>query len=272
MGSLLFAALSFERIDSLSTPADAWRDAVQKIDKTAPANALGRYRPFLNLGNELFLQGLQDEALRHYQLAESLGEPLGSALMNVGQAQQVLKQHPQAVESFNKAEAKGFTDGSLYFHRGESLFLMRQYEEAIKNFNVSLDKTPVADARLITMARRAESFIGLKDYPKAISDYETIIKQSSANGQRYSIGLAMAYVGNKDYAKAMDLINLSMTERPTARLYFARAMTYFYQGNKTASLADVQQALKAEPNNPSYKELESKLLGGNVPVVEVKKP
>lgn len=271
MGSLLFAALSFERIDSLSTPADAWRDATQKIDKAAPANALGRYRPFLNLGNELFLQGLQEEALRHYQLAESLGEPLGSALMNVGQAQQVLKQHPQAVDSFNKAEVKGFTDGSLYFHRGESLFLMRQYEEAIKNFNISLDKTPLPEARLITMARRAESYIGLKDYPKAISDYEILIKDSGANGQRYFIGLAMAYVGNKDFPKAMDLINKSMTERPTARLYFARALTYFYQGNKTASLADVQQALKAEPNNPSYKDLESKLMANNVPVAGVQK-
>ena len=271
-GSLLLAALSFERIDSLSSPADAWKDAVQKIDRTAPANALGRYRPFLNLGNEYLLQGLKEEALRHYQLAEDFGEPLGAASMNKGQAQQVLRQNPQALESFNKAEAKGFTDSTLYFHRGESLFMMRQFEEAIKNFSIALEKPQLPDAKTLTLARRAESHLGLKDYPKAVADYETLIKQSSANGQRYSIGLAMAYVGNKDYAKAMDLINQSMTERPTARLYFARALTYFYQGNKVASLADVQQALKAEPNNPSYKELESKLLGGNAPVVGIKKP
>ena len=74
----LFAALSFERISSLQTPAIAWLDASDKIDRQAPANAVGRWRPLINLGTETQEQGNYTEAFRLFSQAEALGEPLGS--------------------------------------------------------------------------------------------------------------------------------------------------------------------------------------------------
>jgi tetratricopeptide (TPR) repeat protein len=125
------AGLSFERINSLQTPSTAWQDASAKIHQSAPANAVGRWRPFLNLGAEAMEKGDYNEAIRQFNQAEALGEPMGSARFNIGVSLQQLKQHPAALEQLAAAQAKGFTEAALFYHQGESHFAMASVSKSL---------------------------------------------------------------------------------------------------------------------------------------------
>ena len=258
--ALVWCAFTFERIDSLSTPRDAWSDATRKINLNAPASAVGRWRPMINLGSELMERGVYDEALRQFSHADSLGEPMGSARMNMGVALQQLKQHPQAIDSFDKAEAKGFTEGVLYYHRGESQFALRRLDDAYQSLTQALSKTLTPEMRLASLARRAEAAVAQQKPTLAITDYQELLKLRP-DGQRYQIGLAMALMGQKDFAGALAVLNKAIDARPTVQLYYARALTYFNQGNANASQQDLDQVLRAEPNNPVYRGLAQRLQG-----------
>lgn len=258
MVAALLAAFSFERIQSLRNPSVAWLDAADKIDLHAPANAVGRWRPFINLGTEKLDSGLYDEAMRLFTQAEALGESLGSASMNMGVSQQQLKQHAQALDSFARAEAKGFTEAALYYQRGESQYALGQFALAYASYTQALARPQSADATEFTRMRQAESAVASQNYDAAIAAYR-ILMQQSPDKQRYKVGLSMAYVGNKEYTSAMDILKPEIAQRPTGQVFYARALAHFYMGNRTASAQDLAVALQTDANNPSYRQLQQML-------------
>lgn len=254
----LFAALSFDRINSLQSSSTAWFDASAKIDRQASANAVGRWRPLINLGTEFEDQGNYDEALRLFGQAEALGEPLGSARFNMGVCLQQLKQHPQALDNFAQAEAKGFAEAALYYQRGESLYALGSFKEAFESFTKALQQPQAADAQQFTRMRQAEAALASQNYDAAIASYKLLI-QAAPDKQRYQVGLSMAYLRKKDYAAAMAILNPAIAQHATGPAYYARALTYFYQGNRAASAGDLELALRAEPDNPIYRNLQQQL-------------
>lgn len=254
----LFAALSFDRINSLQSSSTAWFDASAKIDRQASANAVGRWRPLINLGTEFEDQGNYDEALRLFGQAEALGEPLGSARFNMGVCLQQLKQHPQALDNFAQAEAKGFAEAALYYQRGESLYALGRFKEAFESFTKALQPPQAADAQQFTRMRQAEAALASQNYDAAIASYKLLI-QAAPDKQRYQVGLSMAYLRKKDYAAAIAILNPAIAQHATGPAYYARALTYFYQGNRAASAGDLELALRAEPDNPIYRNLERQL-------------
>lgn len=251
----LFAALSFERINSLQSPSTAWLDASEKIDRQAPANAVGRWRPLLNLGTEFQDQGNYGEALRLFSQAEALGEPLGSARFNMGVSLQQLNQHPQALDNFTRAEAKGFAEAALYYQRGESQYALGRFKEASDSFTLALQRPQAAEAEEFTRLRLAEAALTNRDFDAAIANYQSLL-QKTPDKQRYQVGLSMALVGKKEFTAAMAILNPAIAQRPTGPAYYARALAHFYQGNRTASAQDLELAMRAEPNNPIYKNLQ----------------
>lgn len=254
----LFAASSFERIASLQTPTSAWTDASGKIDRQAAANAVGRWRPLLNLGTEYADRGNFSEALRLFGQAEALGEPLGSARFNMGVSQQQLKQHAQALDNFAQAEAKGFTEAALYYQRGESQYALGRFTDAFDSFSKSLQKPQAAEAQQYTQLRQAEAAVASRNFDAAIDAYQALIKKAP-DKQRYQVGLAMAHVGKKDFAAAMAILEPMIAQRPTGPAHYARALVHFYQGNRAASAQDLEAAVRMEPNNPMYRNLQQAL-------------
>ena len=112
--------------------------------------------------------------------------------------------------------------------------------------------------RLASLARRAEAAVAQQKPTLAITDYQELLKLRP-DGQRYQIGLAMALMGQKDFAGALAVLDKAIDARPTVQLYYARALTYFNQGNANASRQDLAQVLKAEPQNPVYLGLAQRL-------------
>lgn len=260
IGCLVLGALSFDRIDSFYDGHSLWTDASHKIDRSAPANAVGRARPFVNLGAEAFSKSDLSEASRLFNIAISLGEPMGAARMNLGVVMQQQKQHLQALENFDLAEKQGFDKAALYFHRGESLFALRQHEQAIANYTKALSLPQQTEAAFMTRVRRAEAAVGHKDFDFAVREYREIIQQKP-DAQRYTIGLAMALNGLRDYREALQITSHMIKTRPTPGAYYARALTLANMGDKAGASRDLEIALSAEPNNPAYRHLERQLSG-----------
>jgi len=254
----ILAAFSFERIQSLRNPGVAWLDAAHKIDLQAPANAVGRWRPYLNLGAEKLEASQFQDALQLFTQAEALGEPLGSARFNMGVSFQQLNQHPLALDNFAKAEAKGFTEAALYYQRGESQYALGQFAPAYASFTQALALPQTEEATEFTRMRQAESAQASKNFDAAISAYRILIHKNPGK-QRYKVGISMAYAGKKEFAAALDVLNPELAERPTGPAYYARALTYFAMGKHQASSQDLAMALQREANNPAYLQLQQLL-------------
>lgn len=254
----LFAVLAFERLLSLRDAQTAWADAAAKIDLKAPPNAVGRWRPFLNLGAEYLEKGLYEAALRHFEQAEVLGEPLGSARFSIGVTQQQLRRHERALEEFARAEAKGFTEAALHYHRGESQFALGRFRDALASFGAALARPQSEAAARHTRLRHAEAAVAVNDFDTAIADYRQLLAEEPAN-PRYLVGLSMAHIGKRDLAAARAILDPLIERQPGGPAHYARALAFYVGGDFPAARRDVELALRAEPGNLQYRALRDRL-------------
>lgn len=254
---LAFGALALERVFSLQDAGTAWGDATEKIDRNAPANAVGRSRAFLNLGADRLEKGMLSQAERDFATADALGDASGNARFNAGVALQEQKKHTQALQAFDAAQAKGFTGRLLHYHRGESAFALGQFTQAFESFSAGL-RAPQDNAagakkmEQLLHLRRAESAIGADQFDAAVGEFTLLLQQSPGN-PRLEMGLGMALVGKGETARAVKLFDQLLARTPNPAAFYGRAMAYHRAGNQTQSLKDLDQAIRLDPSNPQYR-------------------
>ena len=263
---LKLTILAFERVQSLRDDHTAWGDAAEKIDLKAPASAVGRWRPFLNLGAYHLDRGSLGEAQRSFATAEALGSLHGSARFNQGVALQQQKKHAQALTTFAEAEKQGFKDLPLYYHRGESAFALGQFALAFDSFSQGL--TSVAEGvtgkemdrmREAMRMRRAEAAIGAGRYDDAIGDFNALLKASPQN-RRLALGLGMALVGKGDTQAAIAQFDQIIASTPNAAAaYYGRAMAHNTARRRDESLKDLDRAIALDPRNAQYQQVRAQL-------------
>ncbi|WP_375574457.1 tetratricopeptide repeat protein [Paracidovorax oryzae] len=265
MIGLVFTLLAFERSASLRDDYTAWSDAAEKIDLKAPANAVGRWRPFLNLGAYHLDRGSVAEAQKAFATAEALGALRGAARFNMGVALQQQKKHTEAIAAFDNAERQGFKDLQLYYHRGESEFALGRYAQAYAQFDQGLrtelqglSSTEMDRIRQLMHLRRAESAIGANRFDDAIKDFNALLPASPSN-QRLLLGLGMAHVGKGDTREAIALFDQLIARAPNAAAYYGRAMAHRGARQYAASLKDLDQAIRLDPRNPQYAQIRAEV-------------
>ena len=265
---LVFTVLAFERVQSLRDDHTAWGDAAEKIDLKAPASAVGRWRPFLNLGAYHLDRGSLGEAQRSFATAEALGSLHGSARFNLGVALQQQKKHAQALTTFAEAEKQGFSGQSLHYHRGESAFALGQFALAFDSFSQGLTSAAEGvtgkdmDRMRETMRmRRAEAAIGAGRYDDAIGDFNALLKASPQN-RRLALGLGMALVGKGDTQAAIAQFDQIIASTPNAAAaYYGRAMAHNTARRRDDSLKDLDRAIALDPRNAQYQQVRAQLAG-----------
>jgi len=253
-------ASSYERIVSLRTPIATWTDASAKVDLQAPANAVGRWRPFLNLGEVAVDRGDYNEALRLFALADSLGNTLGETARlraRITQMQQLEQMKLLADKLANPATPERMKAG-LYLQLGESQYAQQKFAEAFDSFSSALTQPQSAADREQAHMRQAESAVASQKYDAAIAAYQRLIKDVPDN-QRYQVGLSMAYIGKANYAAALTILNPTIIKNPSEPAFYARALTFYYMGKRTESAQDLAVALRTAPNNPMYRQLQTML-------------
>ena len=265
---LVFTVLAFERVQSLRDDHTAWGDAAEKIDLKAPANAVGRWRPFLNLGAYHLDRGSLGEAQRSFATAEALGSLHGSARFNQGVALQQQKKHAQALTTFAEAEKQGFSGQSLHYHRGESAFALGQFALAFDSFSQGLASAAegvtgkeMDRMREAMRMRRAEAAIGAGRYDDAIGDFNALLKASPQN-RRLALGLGMALVGKGDTQAAIAQFDQIIASTPNAAAaYYGRAMAHNTAKRRDDSLKDLDRAIALDPRNAQYQQVRAQLAG-----------
>ena len=265
---LVFTVLAFERVQSLRDDHTAWGDAAEKIDLKAPASAVGRWRPFLNLGAYHLDRGSLGEAQRSFATAEALGSLHGSARFNQGVALQQQKKHAQALTTFAEAEKQGFSGQSLHYHRGESAFALGQFALAFDSFSQGLASAAegvtgkeMDRMREAMRMRRAEAAIGAGRYDDAIGDFNALLKASPQN-RRLALGLGMALVGKGDTQAAIAQFDQIIASTPNAAAaYYGRAMAHNTAKRRDDSLKDLDRAIALDPRNAQYQQVRAQLAG-----------
>jgi protein O-mannosyl-transferase len=253
--ALAFAALSTERVLSMETELTVWTDAIDKQASSAPPNAVGRYRAYINRGAYHLGRMSAEPAIRDFARATELGEPTGGALLNTAVAQQLLKRHVDALRSLEQAQASGYTDAPLYYQRGESQFALGQFGPAAESYSKALSLQQPVEVALQTRLNRGDSFLRLGRYREAAQDFEIAI-QARPPQARHLAGLGMAYVGAQDGARALEAFNRALQLERSALVFYGRALAYATLGQGQAAMKDLDEALKLEPRNAGYQNLQ----------------
>lgn len=257
--ALVLGGLSAERLLSMKTPLTVWTDAIEKTDLRGPANAVGRYRAFINRGAQYLDRFSADLALADFRNAQALGEPTGGAVFNMGVAQQVLKKHADALRTFAQAEAAGYRDGPLYYHRGESQLALGQHAQAHEAYTqalgLKLDPAVAVQARL----HRAETSIRLGRFADAGADFDVLTRLEPAN-LRHQTGLGMARLGQRDGAGALavfeQLLGKPQDAKQTALAHYGRAMAHALLKQPAEAREHMAEAVKLDPQNAMYRQLQ----------------
>jgi tetratricopeptide (TPR) repeat protein len=265
--ALVFAALTSERMLSMESELTVWSDAIEKQGHNPPANAVGRYRAYMNRG--AYYQGrlAPEAALRDFNTAHQLGEPTGGALLNAGISHQLLKRYADALRNFDLAEAAGYKDAPVYFHRAETLSTLQQFEAAATNYAKALALPQDAEVALQTRIQYADTLLRLGRYRDAAQEFELVVQGPQAQA-RHFIGLGMAQVGAKNGARALEAFNQAMKLERNALAHYGRAMAYATLGQNSNASAELDQALKLEPQNPAFAQLKQSWAKGVRPPME----
>ncbi len=254
--SVVLVGLSVERVTTFRSSLTVWADAVDKIDVDAPANAVGRWRPFLNRGTYYLENDLPQLAYVDFARAESLGESFGSSRFNMGVSLQIEKKIPEAVAAFDAAEKQGLRTFGLYYHRGATRAMMGKFEGAIDDLNLAIDKA--SDRKLRTHARtlRGDAAMQIRRYDVAVGEYQALLRDDPRN-YAVRLGLAMAHLGMRNLAAAGPLLDELLAEKPHHAAYYGRALLNSVQGSSAAAVADIERAIALNPKHPGYRSLRS---------------
>lgn len=187
--------------------------------------------------------------------------------------------YDRAIADYTVAIAQNAHPGTV-FERGQAYLKQKDYLHALADFNLSLKARPsfVPAYRL-----RAEAYIGIKDYNRAVSDAENALRLDNSAASRGSLGWVQYLAGKLPEAIANSQMAIKMDPSVT----FARfnlGLCYAVQGNADAAktsyrdalqhaktedlkggLQDVKDALAKQPNSAALKQAETLLQNARLP-------
>jgi len=247
-------ALTVERVLSLRTESAAWSDAAEKVDLTAPASAVGRWRPLVNRGNSYFQRGMPNVALNNYEAASRLGDPTGLAdyhrgliLQQMGRSEEALVAFSQAARS--TAMPREFA-GLPHIEQGKILFRLGRYEPAIVALDQALPLLEEKENRVVALKFRAQCNTKAGRPAEAVADYSRAVEVNPAD-RATRIGLALALSGNRQGEAAMAVLDSLQRENDLWDVHLARAMVLEAFGQIEKAKAEIGLGLRMNPGDPA---------------------
>lgn len=139
------------------------------------------------------------------------------------------------------------------FAAAEAAYEKGNYERAITDYTDYIKKYPNGINILEAYYHRGESYAVLKQYSKALGDYEYVIGKGQGKFYVDAIGKAalIAYNGNKDYRKAYDYYTKWETVATNADDKFEAQMGAMRSAYQLGDTNGVQTAAKKVANNSS---------------------
>lgn len=259
---IVFGALAAERMLSLKTEAVAWADAAAKIDLNAPANAIGRWRPLMNRGNQNLQRSLPNVALADYEAASRLGDPTGLADYHRGLVLQQLGRQGEALSAFAQAaKSRAMPNefaGLPHFELGKGLLRQGRYEQAVAALDLAFSLLDDSESRLTALKLRAQCNAKSGRSAEAVADYRRAVELRPAE-RSTRIGLALALNGNRQPDAALDVLNAIQAEGDDWDVRFGRAMVLHAMGRTDKAREEAAIALRLNPADALLRGFASKL-------------
>lgn len=169
------------------------------------------------------------------------------ALNSLGAEYMLNKNYALSEQYLNKAINENLNYYKGYYNRGLMYAQTNRMEQAINDFTkaINLNKYPKA------YVARANAFYMIKDFPKAITDAETVLK-TEANNAKALFVLATCYDDLNQLDKAQYYYNQAIAINQDEALYYLRrAVLFGKQRDFTHCLNDLNSATTI---NPQYGE------------------
>lgn len=259
----LFAALSLDRIQSLRDDRSAWADALEKQDKSAPPNALGRWRAPHNLARWDLTERRFEQALINGRLADELGAPDGLAKQKIGSALVSLRRPHEALPVLIAAQEEGYKGVEIWVSIGGALDQLGRLDEASDAYDRALQGDLHERFRPATLLAAGNLANRMGKYDRAQRYFEELIKLQPSLVPAV-VGLATARVRQGDVRGGELILTSAIDRQPDAGLFYARASIYLQLGRHREAMRDIEQALSREPHNPVYLAAKREILRGMV--------
>lgn len=146
------------------------------------------------------------------------------------------------------------------FAAAEAAYEKSNYERAITDYTEYIRKYPNGINILVAYYHRGESYASLKQYDKALSDYEWVVNKGAGN--RYyvdALGKAadIAFNGKKDYKKAYDYFVKWESAATTSEDKFEAQLGAMRSAYKLGDTNAVQAAAKKVSTNPAASDVQA---------------
>ncbi len=166
------------------------------------------------------------------------------ALNSLGAEYMLRRDYDRAIKYFNKAINEDVNNHKGYYNRGLLYAQTGKFNEALTDFNKAIDLKKYPKAYVA----RANVYYMIKDFPKAISDAETVLKLDE-NNVKANFVLANCYDDLNQLDKALGYYNkvLSMNANDPS-FYLRRAIVYGKLKNYTAALQDLNESTNINAN------------------------
>ena len=201
---------------------------------------------------------------QHYQESKQHAKALGDYEKAVGMKphdSEIQNQHAELIRGHN-SPAKAVPElsrliskypgsSAYYRYRGAVLCDQGEYERALEDLNTAIARL-ADDGDLRTYQSRAMLFVRMKQYDKAVADYDEYVKRSSNSATAHFERGSFYLYTLKDYKNALADFDRSLQIDPKPwHRYKRRALAHFYLRHYDKALADVAKAIELNPEDGS---------------------
>jgi len=242
---VLFTWQALDRLHSLSSPERVWSDAITKLPDDQ--QAVGRWFPYLNRGDIYLDQRRIKEAFEDFRVSSTLGDK-GMGMFNMGSMLFTAARYPESLEAFEKARQLGYDYPGFRYQRGAALHALGRLAEAHREFELALMETPVVPSREAVLALKGRVALEMGQVDEAVADLEAVLKLDPRH-KKARADLGMAWVLQRNYARAHTMFSQLIEEAPDGQAYYGRALANHGLRNKAVALADIENAIRLTPDN-----------------------
>ena len=150
------------------------------------------------------------------------------------------------ISDFKKALEIEPNNSNFYRHRGIAYYMsFKDNDNGLKDLTTSIDLNP----DWFTYFHRAILYRILKEYDKAITDFDKFIELKPDNKGGYS-QRGRVYSKMENYEKALENFNKILSiDSNNSPAYYGRGKVYFKMGNYETALEEYNKALKLDEKN-----------------------
>lgn len=205
--------------------------------------------------------GKYKEAVRDFTAAIEIDPKDYNILRDRADVYMVLHQYEDALEDRNKEIdllnripennmiGKGYYLCTAHKERGRGYFLMNKFQAAIEDCTAALSFKCWNETRYSAYGIRGLSYLEMKDYKKAIENFEKTIELDSKNWQGY-YWLGDTYLDLSNYDEAIKHYDSALKINPKlADAYFNRGAAHAKLKNYRLAMIDWDHAAKLDNKN-----------------------